>query len=233
MNNIAQSIACVAASTLGESELTTHLRELFTDIYERNAWGDKESRSGPGSAAAETVEIRRWLPTILANLQCNSLLDAPCGDAYWIADIVEGLPRYIGVDIVEGLVAENRLRHPRLAFEQADITRDLLPDADAILCRDCLNHFAFADIWSTLKNFARTNVRYLLMTSFTAPRANLDIATGEWRPLNLVEAPFHFPAPVYQQEERCSIGNGQYRDKALCVWSMTDIRVVANRETEY
>ena len=37
----------------------------------------------------------------------------------------------------------------------ADITRDPLPRADAILCRDCLVHLSFANIAAAVDQFQR------------------------------------------------------------------------------
>ena len=54
----------------------------------------------------------------------------------------------IGADVVPELVAANQARHasPRRAFLRLDLTRDALPAADAVLCRDCLVHFSFAGV---------------------------------------------------------------------------------------
>ena len=66
-----------------------------------------------------------------------------------------------------------------------DITRDALPRADVILCRDCLVHFSFKDIFAAIDNFKKSQSRYLLATTFIAFSENLDVATGEWRRLNM------------------------------------------------
>lgn len=206
------------------------LAELFTDIYRRNAWRGQESRSGPGSGASETVAIRHSLPRLVRELGCRSVLDAPFGDMFWMAGIAGQLPQYVGIDIIEPLIAQNRLRYPHLDFHVGDVTRDRLPDADLIVCRDCLNHFAFDEVWATLRNFARTSARYVLLTSFTAPRANRQIENGGWRPLNFQLAPFDLPGPLLSVSEDCRIGNGEFRDKAFGVWPMADVRgAVARR----
>ena len=69
------------------------------------------------------------------------MLDAPCGEIGWIANRVAGVD-YTGADIVPALTAANRDRALRDnfggSFVTADITRDDLPRADLVLCRDCL-----------------------------------------------------------------------------------------------
>jgi len=106
--------------------------------------------------------------------------------------------RYIGGDIVPGLVSTNQLRfgdgHTR--FEVIDITTDRLPEADFWLCRDCLFHFSDADIFSTLRNFVRSEIRYLLTTTHPLCTENTDIPTGSFRLLNLELPPFGFPEPA-------------------------------------
>ena len=80
----------------------------FTQIYEQNLWGNRESVSGTGSSLAATKVVRAELPTLLAKLGVTDLLDAPCGDFVWMADLAPRLGRYLGVDIVPGLIARNQ-----------------------------------------------------------------------------------------------------------------------------
>ena len=107
----------------------------------------------------------------------------------------------------------------------ADLTRDPLPRADAILCRDCLVHFSFADVWAALDVFRRSGARYLVTTSFPAHPRNRDIRTGRWRTLSLEAAPFAFPPPLRAVDERCLGGDGTYQDKILGVWAIDALPV--------
>ena len=58
--------------------------QVFAEFYRDNKWGDAESVSGAGSNLAQTEEVRRVLPGLLAELGCRSMLDVPCGDFYWM-----------------------------------------------------------------------------------------------------------------------------------------------------
>jgi len=102
-------------------------------------------------------------------------------------------------------------------------TRDSLPSADVILCRDCLVHFAFADIWRALRNFRASGARYLLTTTFLEHEQNEDIEDGDWRMLNLRRPPFDFAAPFDVLIEGCVEGDGAYADKALGLWRIADL----------
>lgn len=110
---------------------------VFSDIYERNLWGDPESASGRGSTLRQTMVIRRELPGLLNNVGATSLLDAPCGDFNWMRYTELGSVTYIGADVVPGLIARNQQRYDREGreFVNLDITRSAIPRASVILCR--------------------------------------------------------------------------------------------------
>ena len=174
-------------------------RSIFTRVYEHNEWGDEESRSGPGSTTRRATQVRAALLDLFARFSIRSVVDAPCGDFNWMRiAAAETLESYVGADIVERLIADNRRRHesPGTRFVVCDITRDALPRADAIVCRDALVHFSFADVHAAIRNFRRSGSKYLLATTFTSVPENTDIRTGGWRALNLQAAPFGFPGPV-------------------------------------
>ena len=154
------------------------------------------------------------------------LLDAPCGDFTWMAQVdLEGID-YIGGDIVPSIVEQNKHQHASESrrFIQLDLTRDPLPDADVLLCRDCLVHLSYANIRPVLENVARSKIRYVLMTSFPGRQDNYDVADGDWRALDFEAPPFSFPAPVLTIVEECEEEGGSYRDKSLAAWRVAEIR---------
>jgi hypothetical protein len=199
--------------------------EIFTEIYETNAWKNAESRSGAGSTRARAATFRDDLAMLLKHLRIQALLDAPCGDFNWMVDVVPDVARYIGADIVVEMIEANKRHHgsPSRQFVVADIVSDALPRADLILCRDALVHLTLADIWRTLRNFRRTGATYLLATTFTDHVSNSDIATGEWRVLNMQALPFAFPPPLASIDERCHHTGGVYADKRLALWRLADL----------
>lgn len=208
------------------SNLTNETREVFSDIHRSRAWGDGESVSGPGSAIIRTSAFSNQIPRLLEELGVRSMLDAGCGDFNWLKEVNLDLDSYIGVDIVETIVLgiRSRLENGRRHFLNLDITRDTLPQVDLILCRDCLVHLSFSQIFAALRNFKRSNSRYLLATTFTRFVDNADIAVGEWRPINLQEPPFSFPKPLSLIDEKCNESGGDYSDKHLGLWELKDIR---------
>jgi hypothetical protein len=204
------------------------VRKRFTDVYRGNAFGGTVSRSGGGSDLQQTAALRVELPGLLRALGVRTLLDAPCGDLYWISMVELGIDKYIGVDIVEELVESNRLRFPGPSreFRCLDLINDPLPRADLILCRDCLVHLNFAQALRVLQNFRRSGATYLLTTTFLRRSRNADLVGNDlWRTLNLELAPFRFPAPLRVLDEKCTEGDGNYADKSLGLWRLVDIPV--------
>ena len=202
------------------------LAARFERIAQTNLWGAATSASGLGSETAATAAIREALPGLLQRLGARSLLDAPCGDAGWIMDCVQGLD-YTGVDIVPSLIEANDLRARRIEitarFLTADITRDALPGADVILCRDCLVHLSFDNTRRAVARFRASGARWLLTTTFPEWEINSDCEDGDWRALNMQRAPFGWPTPVELINERCDEGAGGWRDKSLGLWLIADL----------
>ncbi|MCF4129875.1 class I SAM-dependent methyltransferase (plasmid) [Methylobacterium sp. SyP6R] len=204
-----------------EALASLSLKDRFRFIHDHNLWGAATSASGLGSEAGATRAIRDGLPGLLDGLGVATLLDAPCGDAGWIVGVDLGAIRYVGVDIVPDLIARNRTEHPPgFEFRVADITRDTLPEADAILCRDGLVHLSFSNIDGALANFRRSGARWLVTTTFTQWQANRDCEDGDWRALNFERAPFAWGPPLRLLDERCEEGGGGWRDKSLAVWDL-------------
>ena len=104
--------------------------------------GSAESVSGPGSTTREAAFIADLI-SLLRRFEARTLLDAPCGDFNWIGEVADSVEQYVGIEVVLELI-EHNLRHnltDRRRFALADISRDPLPRADVILCRDCLVHY--------------------------------------------------------------------------------------------
>ncbi len=203
------------------------MKRVFSEIYRRNAWGDSESVSGPGSTVTRTAAFREELEGLLREIEVESILDAGCGDFNWMKEMRVGVKRYIGVDIVEEIIEEDRRRYERedRTFIGLDITRDDLPMADLILCRDALVHFSFDDMRSAIRNFKKSGAAHLLTTTFTRFAPNIDIETGGWRQVNLEISPFNFPAPLRVIDEKCHHSGGQFADKRLSLWALKELPI--------
>jgi len=199
------------------------LEQRFQRIHDTNLWGAEASPSGLGSELDATATLRAELPQLLRRLQVTSLLDAPCGDAGWIARTDVGV-RVTGVDIVPDLIERlcERAARGEISgdYRLADITADSLPRCDAILCRDCLVHLSFTNIARAVDNFRRSGASWLITTTFPDWQHNNDCEDGDWRALNFEHAPFEWGAPVELLNENCMEADGGWRDKSLGVWRL-------------
>jgi hypothetical protein len=168
--------------------------EVFKHIHETRYWGDSESVSGQGSSLEQTSHIREELPRLMQQFGLRSIFDAPCGDLYWMHNIANSLGAdYIGGDIVPAVVevARSRIINPDTRLQIFDILTDDFPKVDLWLCRDVLFHFSFNNIRQTVRNFSRSSIPYVLVTSHIgASIPNWPIVTGDFRLLNLFRPPF-------------------------------------------
>jgi len=200
----------------------------FERIFHENDWGNSESVSGEGSNLARTAAVRAQLPALLSRHGIRSLLDAPCGDFFWMKEVALGDVAYIGVDIVAEIVNRTAALYtgPGRRFLLGDMVEDALPPADLILCRDCLVHLSYDETRRAIDNFRRSGATWLLTTTFTGPRANHDIATGDWRPINLQGPPYSFPPPVEiinEESDEVDEALGAFPDKSLGLWRFADV----------
>jgi hypothetical protein len=204
--------------------MASEIERIFTQIYRSNAWLDTESKSGPGSTVFRTRLLRPQLTELVRNLGIRSLLDVPCGDFNWMRLTDLPLVEYIGADIVPEIIHTNTQLHARhdRRFVQLDMIHDSVPKADLILCRDGIVHFSFADIALALRSMCQSGSTYLLITTFTAHPRNENVATGQWRPLNLQIAPFLFPSPllIVQDGPR---PDGTFPDKVLALYRLSGL----------
>ena len=198
-----------------------HRRRVFQRIYDQNLWGDSESVSGGGSGTDATRAIRDELPELFERYDIRSLLDAPCGDFYWMKHVVGSLQQYVGIDIVPALIDRNSKLYGtrRASFACADIASDPLPTTDAVLCRDCFIHLPTRLIRTALANFRASGARYLFLTNELDAEPYHDIPIGSFRPVNFLRPPFLFPPPLY------TISEGARGHRQLCLWELEALDV--------
>lgn len=200
---------------------------MFAAIYRAGGWHSEGSTvSGYGSNLKETKHLRAQLPGLLEEIGVTSVLDAPCGDFFWMNECELPVPTYIGIDIVPELIESNLTRYRRMGrtFEVGDLVVDDLPPVDLILCRDCLVHLRNREVLDAIRNFKESGSSYLLTTTFTNVAANPDLDhPGNWRPINLMRPPFDFPKPLRLLNEGCTELGGKYSDKSLGLWRLSDL----------
>jgi hypothetical protein len=205
---------------------TESVEERFTKIYQWNFWRAAESASGPGSSLLDTETLRRSLPAMFDKFGIRTMLDAPCGDFYWMKLVVaETELVYIGGDIVRPMIDQNTTSYAndRTSFIHLDITQDPLPQADLWFCRDCFFHLSLADIFSALHSFVDSGIPYIMTSTLTGvpePK-NHDILSGDFRPVDLFAVPFLFAPDVLFRVNDFAPGEASTRE--MCLWSREQV----------
>ena len=171
--------------------------QKFQEIYDKNVWQSDESASGLSSEFQYTESIRSWLTENIPKYNVREIVDAPCGDFNWMKYVVQDLEvKYTGLDIIESVIERNKSSYEtdNVRFAPFDLCSEVIPDTDLIICRDCLFHLSFSDISDVLRNFSRSNYKFLLTTTHvTGPDfANYDIVSGDFRYIDLLKPPFSF-----------------------------------------
>lgn len=199
--------------------------DIFSEIFSGNHWKSQESVSGVGSTLEQTEVIRQELPILFEEKKIQTILDLPCGDFNWMKHTNLKNIDYVGGDVVSSIVEKNQEQYStdQIKFVKLNLIEDILPNVDLILCRDCLVHLPYTDIIRALNNIKKSNIKYMLITSFTSVMTNKDIKMGDWRPINLQKEPFNFPDPITIIVENCTEGGGKYKDKSLLLWKTSEI----------
>mgnify|MGYP003627995528 FL=1 len=171
--------------------------EKFTDIYQNNLWGSKETKSGLGSELKNTITMLENLPKIIEKYKIKSILDVGCGDWNWFKEM-DIDTTYTGIDIVEPLIEELNKKHKNnnIEFIHSDAIEEKFRNYDMVIARDVLFHFSYKDIFKFMSNLQESQSKYFL-TTHSGDFINKDIETGDWRPINLFAKPFNFPTPIY------------------------------------
>lgn len=198
--------------------MDNNVKEVFTEIYEKDLWASAESKSGSGSELRSTFKIREELPLLLSKFNIKSMLDIPCGDFNWMQYVNLGNTQYIGADIVEKAVEVNKAKYNK-DFRVLDLVNDDLPQVDLLFVRDCLGHLSNANVLKAIENAKRSGSKYMLATSFTKWDKNPDIADGGWKCINLMIPPFSLN-PIYLINEDCQEGYPHYNDKCMILFKL-------------
>lgn len=201
-------------------------KETFTFIHDTNYWSGRDSISGGGSDLQHTRVVVQQISELISELNIEMVIDIPCGDFAWMQYADLSAVKYIGGDIVDGLILKNKEKFKEksnVKFKVIDLINDDIPKGEVLINRDCFVHLSFDDIFKALVNIKKSGCKYLLTTTFLDHKQNMDITTGEWRTLNFEEAPFNFKSPIKRISE--SYNHKEYHDKCLGLWIIEDIAI--------
>jgi 2-polyprenyl-3-methyl-5-hydroxy-6-metoxy-1,4-benzoquinol methylase len=179
-------------------EQMSEIEKNFTYKYDNNTWLGKESRSGPGSSLSVNTLLLNLLEEFIKNNNILNIVDCGCGDFNWMKHMnFSFIESYVGIDIVAPLIEENNFKYSnsKIKFIKSNIIIEDIPNSDMVICKDVLFHLSFNDALKVLENIKKSNVKFFVSTTFYDFK-NIDIITGDWRPINLEMAPFLLGKPM-------------------------------------
>ena len=185
-------------------------KKIFTSIYKSNHWSHDQkflpnefvSVSGRGSNinTEQFFSLVKNFTQIITDYNIKSLLDMPCGDFLWIHKIIKDRNiDYLGVDIVEELIEENKTKYKNknFNFENHNILNFFTEKQfDLILIRDLFIHIKNPDILQIIQNVKQMNFRYIALNSYNN-KTNNNVIEGQHRKVNLLIEPFNLKKPTY------------------------------------
>ncbi len=140
---------------------------VFSEIYAQNKWGDETGdnfQSGTGSSAAYTSRYCELINSFIQSHEVQTVVDLGCGDFRVGSRIARPALSYVGVDVVQDLIAYNEktFQADHIRFQCVDITSGVLPDGDLCLIRQVLQHLSNKEILMVLDRCAK--YRYVIVT---------------------------------------------------------------------
>ena len=193
--------------------------QFCTEHYHTNAYGCKETPSGPCATVKRTAELREHLPSLFQTLSITSIVDIGCGDWTWMSQVPLKSIQYVGIDLVDQLIADlQQYTSETVYFQKSDAIEGSPLHADLWLCRDILCFYPYEDIQRCLQGFVDSESKYIAITSIDRVEPNQDGLKGYWRPLNLTLPPFSLTA-----EHSLPDGQQWFRKKTLQVFTREQI----------
>ena len=140
--------------------------EVFRTIYAKKLWGGRfgfGAYSGNGSRNKEI--IAPYITAVRDFLKSHgrpSVVDVGCGDFNVGSQLVDFSSKYIGCDIVDFVIAQNRRRFPDVEFRTVNAVEDDLPDAEVVIIRQVLQHLSNAQVAKILPKLGK--YKYAIIT---------------------------------------------------------------------
>lgn len=200
------------------------IKDVFTEIYRENFWLGTKSRSGQGSTLITTAVVREELPQLFDMFKIETILDAGCGDYYWMRTVDMKGRLYFGIDIVPEMIEKNReyFADDNHHFLCLNLAEDLLPKVDMVICRDVLAHLDAQTVCKVLRNVKASGSTFLLATTHETGK-NRSIVAGNHYPYDLTVEPFNLPEPLILIKETTAEDSSLQDKKAMGLWLLQDL----------
>ena len=150
--------------------INTERKETFENIYKKKIWTNGDMSiplSGPGSSLIYTGEISNMLNEFIYNHDIKNILDLGYGDLTWISNtpfFKDNSIEYTGIEIVNFLVEEHKIKYPERNFYNGDIINYKFNFASLIIIHDVIHHLKNDEILELFNNI-KNKFQYIAITS--------------------------------------------------------------------
>ena len=125
------------------------MKNEFTNIYEKELWG-RGKGSGAGSRPKFNAPYISFLENFLRDNNIKSVIDFGCGDWQFSQYIDWGNVNYLGLDVVDSVIENNKKQFPEYSFISDTTVFPYLKDRELILIKDVIMHWPNEEIISFL-----------------------------------------------------------------------------------
>lgn len=180
---------------------------------------DNQGTTCVGSDDNTTKVLRSKLPYLIKKHKIKSIIDAGCGNFFWLRKLNLEKIDYFGIDIVKKIIEHNDkiYKKKNIKFLIADLTKYAFPKADLIICRDVLTRSSLKNNLFIINNIKKSESKYLLTTFFPSTKKNYDIINGEFSRINLLLNPYNFRKPIFYIKEKDKL------NKYIGLWKISEI----------
>ena len=141
------------------------MKNEFTNIYDKELWG-KEKGSGAGSRPKFNKEYILFLENFLRDNDIKSVIDFGCGDWQFSRYIDWGSVDYLGLDIVDTVIEDNKKQFSQYSFVSDTDVFKYLEGREFIIIKDVIMHWPNEEILSFLDKLVTYDIKILLVNVF-------------------------------------------------------------------
>jgi hypothetical protein len=158
----------------------------MAQVYENNLWGGDKSEYYSGLGSHHPEVVNPYIAVVSGFLKGFKtppvVCDLGCGDFNIGKELVKNTKKYIAIDIVPDLIANNKkaFKADHLEFQVLDIAKDTLPAGDCAILRQVLQHLSNAEIESVVEKLY--DFKYVIITEHLPEEdfePNKDIISGQ------------------------------------------------------
>ena len=166
------------------------MEKVFTEVYERNEWGNDNNSeyagsSGPGSTINYNIEYIKFLKNFINDNRINTVIDLGCGDCKCLKSIYDDIDvQYTGYDCYKNIVEYNLKYNSsdKYKFFHLDFYRNKedIISGDICILKDVLHHWDLESIYNFMNYLVDSNkFKFILIINCCYQiKHDTDINTG-------------------------------------------------------